>query len=68
MVQERDGLRALCAVWEGRWREERRGRERAEGDLGSLRSARGRVLNDKTARGDTALVGLRERGPPLGAC
>ncbi|KAM0752760.1 hypothetical protein T439DRAFT_323374 [Meredithblackwellia eburnea MCA 4105] len=49
--EERDALRALTSVWEGRWKEERRERERLMGLVKG--SGRGKTLNE---RSETALV------------
>ena len=65
---ERDGLRALCGVWEGRWREERRLREDGELEIGKLvAKGKGRAMNDRAGRAETTLVGPRDGWRPLGS-
>lgn len=66
-VDELLTLRALCAVWEGRWREEKRGREDAEEKL-ALEQRKGkeddgrRSLNGTRERKETEMRVLREQG------
>lgn len=55
LVEERDGVRALCSVWEARWREERRVREDLEAKLANgIAMAKGKLLNDRNARAETS--------------
>ncbi|KAK4335679.1 hypothetical protein RTBOTA2_004430 [Rhodotorula toruloides] len=52
-AEEVVSLRALCTVWEGRWREEQRLRKEAEGQLAQARGGEG--LNSRQARRDTTV-------------
>ncbi|GAA6015748.1 hypothetical protein JCM10207_008784 [Rhodosporidiobolus poonsookiae] len=56
-AQQLGAVQALCGVWEARWKEERRGREEAEGELARERMAegRGKSLNDRARRRETEL-------------
>jgi uncharacterized coiled-coil protein SlyX len=59
--EQRDGLRALCSVWEGRWREERRLREaeelaqRSAGELKVYRASFSQFIAYLTCAGGRAL-------------
>lgn len=57
LEEERDGLRALCGVWEGRWREERRGNE----DLGAL-GRTGELVAMRWSRTELISTGRRWEG------
>ncbi|GAA5867954.1 hypothetical protein JCM8547_003423 [Rhodosporidiobolus lusitaniae] len=62
-AEETSALRALCAVWEGRWREERRAREEAEEKsraVGEKGEAGRRVLNGRRERRETEMRVLHE--------
>jgi len=56
-------MKALCSVWEARWREERTLREEAEAALRNLRKIDGKVANDSKERSGDRLIALR--GTPL---
>ncbi|GAA5895665.1 uncharacterized protein JCM6883_001580 [Sporobolomyces salmoneus] len=59
--EERAGLRALCQVWEGRWREERTRREEVEEKLREATSANdGKKLNGATERDETRMVASKD--------
>ncbi|GAA6050430.1 hypothetical protein NBRC10513_008113 [Rhodotorula toruloides] len=60
-AEEVVSLRALCTVWEGRWREEQRLRKEAEGQLAQARGGEG--LNSRQARRDTTVRLASTRTP-----
>ncbi|GAA5978574.1 hypothetical protein JCM21900_004736 [Sporobolomyces salmonicolor] len=64
LEDERDGLRALCGVWQGRWREEKRMREEAEERLRSGMKDAARSLNGKGSRDETTLRVIKAVKPP----
>ncbi|GAA5919943.1 hypothetical protein JCM5296_002036, partial [Sporobolomyces johnsonii] len=64
LEEERDGLRALCGVWQGRWREEKRMREDAEERLRSGVKDAARSLNGKGSRDETTLRIAKAVKPP----
>ncbi|GAA5946524.1 hypothetical protein JCM1841_005513 [Sporobolomyces salmonicolor] len=64
LEDERDGLRALCGVWQGRWREEKRMREEAEERLRSGMKDAARSLNGKGSKDETTLSVSKAVKPP----
>ncbi|GAA5972855.1 hypothetical protein JCM3765_007909 [Sporobolomyces pararoseus] len=57
--EEADSVKALCLVWEGRWREERALREEAESNLREATTSSSRKLNGAAEQDETRVYILK---------